>query len=199
MYLTEAELEHAGLRRWGRNVCIDSTVQLFNPQEIVIGDNVRIDCFCLLSAGSDGIALGSHIHIGAGSYFFGTGGAITLEDFSGVSPRVMLFTASDDFTEGYLRGPTIAMPYRKVVRGPICLKRNAGVGAGSVVLPGVVLGVNSMVGAMSVVEKSVPENSIFVARTQPRLISGVRDPDLAERLMHEWNEAWDEEHGQSHP
>ena len=163
MHLSGDDLTRLGLLKCGRDVRIHPTVQFFNPRKISIGDNVRIDCFSLLSAGEEGIAIGNHIHIGAGTYLFGSGGAIVVEDFSGISPRASLFTASDDFTKGFLRGPMVPLVYRKLTCGAIRLQRNAVIGAGAVVLPGVVLGKNSSIGALAVVADSVPDNCVYVA------------------------------------
>lgn len=54
-----------------------------------IGDNVRIDDFCILSGE---ITLGSNIHIGAYSALYGSMG-IELENNTGISPRSTLFSA----------------------------------------------------------------------------------------------------------
>jgi galactoside O-acetyltransferase len=163
---------------------IHRTVQFFNPEAISIGDNVRIDCFSLISAGAKGVEIGSHVHIGAGCYLFGGGGRLLLDDFSGTSPRVSLFTASDDFVEGYLRGPRVPAKYRKVREGDVILKFNAGVATGSVVLPGVSIGVNACVGAMTVVSRDIPDNGLF-AGSPPKLVI-CRDGDLCSRLSQEF-------------
>lgn len=182
--LSEEEIRGLGLRRVGKDCVIHQTVQFFNPQAISIGDNVRIDCFSLISAGPKGVEIGSHVHIGAGCYFFGGGGRLVLEDFSGASPRVSLFTASDDFIEGYLRGPRVPDKYRKVRQGDVVLRFNAGVAAGSILLPGVSVGVNACVGAMTVVSRNIPDNGLF-AGSPPKLVI-CRDGDLCSRLSQEF-------------
>ncbi|MBI4895180.1 MAG: acyltransferase [Candidatus Aenigmarchaeota archaeon] len=45
-------------------------------------------------------------------------------------------------------------------RGPVKIKKNAKIGSHSVIMPGVTIGENSVVGAMSFVNKSIPDNSI---------------------------------------
>jgi galactoside O-acetyltransferase len=184
MRLSEEEIRGLGLRRVGKDCVIHQTVQFFNPQSISIGDNVRIDCFSLISAGPKGVEIGSHVHIGAGCYFFGGGGRLVLEDFSGTSPRVSLFTASDDFIEGYLRGPRVPAKYKKVREGDVILRSNAGVAAGSIVLPGVSIGVNACVGAMTVVSRNIPDNGLF-GGNPPKLVV-CRDKDLCLRLSQEF-------------
>lgn len=48
------------------------------------------------------------------------------------------------------------------VMGPISIGGNTFIGMGSVILPGVSIGDNCVVGAMSVVTKSIPDNSVVV-------------------------------------
>lgn len=139
----------------GDRVRIHRTVQFFQPKQIVIGSNVRIDCFSLLSAGSEGIKIGNHVHIAASTHLFGSGGKITLEDFSNLSSRVSLFTASDDYKDGYLTNPTVPDDFKKVLTGPIFVSKHAIVGCGSVVLPHVILHVGVAVGALSLVKHSI--------------------------------------------
>jgi galactoside O-acetyltransferase len=186
--LSEEEISGLGFERVGKDCAIHRTVQFFNSQAISIGDNVRIDCFSLISAGSKGVEIGNHVHVGAGCYFFGGGGRVVLEDFSGTSPRVSLFTASDDFSEGYLRGPRVPAKYRKLREGDIILRSSAGVAAGSIVLPGVSIGVNACVGAMIVVSRDIPDNGLL-AGSPPKLVI-CRDGDLCSRLSQEFLEEY---------
>jgi acetyltransferase-like isoleucine patch superfamily enzyme len=44
---------------------------------------------------------------------------------------------------------------------PILIKKNAFIGAGSMILKGVTIGENSVVGAMSVVTKDIPDNEVW--------------------------------------
>ena len=173
MNYTVAELEQLGIRV-GVNPKVHKSVLLFNPEKIVIGHNVRIDCFSMLSAGDEGITIGRNVHIAASSLVFGGGGRVILSDFSGLSARVALFTATDDFSEGYLTNPTVPERYKKVKRGPIVLERHALIGAASVILPGVTLAEGSAVGAMTLVHQNVGEYEVVFGI--PFRVIGRRDP-----------------------
>jgi len=181
MNLSETELGQLGLKHFGKNCRVHRTVQFFCPENVSIGDNVRIDCFSLISAGAEGVWIGNHVHIGAGCYLFGGGGKLVLEDFSGTSPRVTILTASDDFTDGYLRGPVIPEQYKKVKRGDVVLKMNVGVATGSVVLPGVTIGLNACVGALTVVSRDVPDHALIVGNPARQIAQ--RDPQRFLDLM----------------
>ncbi|PSU95987.1 maltose acetyltransferase [Photobacterium leiognathi subsp. mandapamensis] len=44
---------------------------------------------------------------------------------------------------------------------PVSIGRNSQIGAGAIILPGVIIGKNTIIGAGSVVTKDVPDNTIF--------------------------------------
>jgi acetyltransferase-like isoleucine patch superfamily enzyme len=162
----------------GDNVNIHRSVLMFSPHLIHVGSNVRIDCFSLLSAGQDGIYIGDHVHIAAGVYLFGAGGRIVLESFCGLSSRVAVYTASDDYTEGYLTNPTVPVKFRKVHRGDVVLRRHAIVGAGSILLPAVTLGLGASVGALTLVNK--PVGDFAVVAGFPFKVLGERNKRILE-------------------
>jgi len=167
-----------GIKDIGHNVTIHRTALFFSPQDIHIGSDVRIDCFSMLSASKEGMWIGDNVHIAAGCYLFRSSEKVVLEDFVGISARTTIFTATDDFKEGYLTGPTVPEKYRKSRSGPVTLKRHALVGAGTVILPDVVLGLAVSVGAQSLVNEDVADFSI-VAGVPARML-GTRNRRILE-------------------
>jgi galactoside O-acetyltransferase len=137
----------------GKNSVISNKVSMYG--DIEVGDNVRIDDFCILSGT---IKIGNNVHIAAGVYLYG-GGGIEIKDFAQIGAKSTLHSASDDFSGEYLVGPT--NQNTNVKSAPIVLEEYAVLGANCVVLPGVTIGKNTAVGAMSLVNKSLPENSIY--------------------------------------
>ena len=170
--LSADELEDMGFAGVGTDVAVHRSVAIFGAAHIHLGSHVRIDCFALLSAGPGAIRIGDHIHLGAGVHLFGTAG-ITLEDFAGLSPRVSVFSVSDDFVEGHLTGPTVPLEFRKTTQGQVVFRRHAIVGAGSVVLPGVTVGTGAAVGALSLVNRDVADNALVFGAPARRV--GTRD------------------------
>lgn len=171
-----SETHREDLGRCGSNVNIHPSALLFNPRQIFIGDNVRIDCFCVISAGEQGVHIGNHVHVAAGAYIFGGGGRVTLEDFSGLSSRVCLYTSSDDYSQGYMTNPTVPEEYKKVKRGDVTLRKHVIVGSGTILMPGVELGLAASVGALSFIHRSVKDFHI-VAGNPARLV-GRRNPQI---------------------
>ncbi len=160
-HYTEEDLANEGFKSLGRNVRIAKTCTIIGAENISIGDNIRIDGYCTLTATGCGfIHFGSYIHVG-GNCVLLAGEGITFENFSCLSWGVKLFTHSDDFSGKFMTNPTVPSKYTGVTGGPIVLKRHVVVGPGSVVLPKVTLGEGVAVGALSLVTKSLAEWGIY--------------------------------------
>ncbi len=151
-YYSEAELRGLGLARVGSNVRVSRKASIYVPELIEVGHDVRIDDFAILSGR---IEIGSFVHVAAFAALYGSRG-IALEDFVGISGRVTVYTESDDFMGEGLTGPTVPDAYRAVRAGAVRFGRHAVIGAGSVVLPGVTVGEGTTVGALSLVNASLP-------------------------------------------
>jgi galactoside O-acetyltransferase len=170
----------------GVDVRIDRTAQLIGAKNIRIGSHVRIDSHCILIGGK-GILIGSYIHLAWGCHITATGAPITLEDFTGLSSGVKIFSATDDYTNGYLTNPMVSDDFKNVRSAPVILRRHSIVGANSVIMPGSLLERGVAVGALSYVNKVVPEFSI-IGGNPPRLI-GKRNGDRLLDLEKEFLDA----------
>jgi len=149
-FLTENELKSMKFKHVGRNVNVSTKASIYCPENISIGDNSRIDDFCILSAGDKGIFIGEYVHIACYSSLIGKS-KIIIEDFCNISGRVSIYSSSDDFSGACLTNPTIPAAFRKVINEQVILDKHVVVGAGSVILPGVVIGEASAIGALSLV------------------------------------------------
>jgi acetyltransferase-like isoleucine patch superfamily enzyme len=156
MHYSKQELSEMGIST-GDNVQIHKSV-LFFGHNVEIASNVRIDCHCVITSGEK-VKIGNNVHLGIGVYLVGTAG-ITIEDFAGISARCTFFTTSDDYSGGHLTNPTILDKFRKVTAGPVAMEKHALIGSGSVVMPGVTVRRGAAVGALSFVNKSVPEYAV---------------------------------------
>lgn len=154
--LSKEELEKIGFKSLGRNVIISKMASIYLPELISIGNNVRIDDFVFLSGD---ITLGENIHIAPFCTLIGgAGGAgIVMKNYSGLSAHVTIYSISDDYSGEFMTNPTIPSKYRNVVKGRVVLHEYVIVGATSVILPGIEIGEGTAIGAMSMVEKSLPE------------------------------------------
>ncbi len=162
----------------GENVAVNRSVVFYSAKNIRIGSNVRIDCFSILSASSHGIVIGDHVHISAYAALFGASGRIDVESFCALSSRVTVFTSTDDYVDGFMSNPTVGPEYRKESCGNVMFKKHALIGCASVIMPGVTVEVGGSVGALSLVNRNVPEFAV-VAGIPCRII-GQRNRRLLE-------------------
>ncbi|HHW59577.1 MAG: acyltransferase [Bacteroidales bacterium] len=156
-FYTNEELSNLGLNKFGDKVFISRYAQFYSPETITIGNNVRIDDFCILSGN---ITLGSNIHISAYVALYGSKGII-LENYTGISPRCTLFSAMDDFSGKYLIGPIHPRELTNVTGGKIILKQYSQIGAHCVIFPNVTIGEGSVVGTCSLITKSLDDWGIY--------------------------------------
>jgi dTDP-4-amino-4,6-dideoxy-D-glucose acyltransferase len=159
-YYSKEELRSLGLIDFGENVLISKKTSIYNPNKIRLGNNVRIDDYCVLSGGEDGITIGSYVHIATFCAIYGSGGVI-LNDFSGLSSRVIIYSATDDYSGNSLTNPTVPEAYTAVIRGKVELKKHVIIGTNSTILPDVIIGEGSAVGANSLVNKSLNSWGIY--------------------------------------
>lgn len=95
-------------------------------------------------------------------------GKITIEDDVLIGPKVNLLS------EGHPLEPA----RRKALEvKPVVIKRNAWIGAGASILPGVTVGENAVVAAGAVVNKDVPDNTV-VAGIPAKVVKNIADADF---------------------
>jgi|WetSurSiteA1Bulk_404760.scaffolds.fasta_scaffold01196_7 acetyltransferase-like isoleucine patch superfamily enzyme len=152
-FFTEKEIKELGFKECGSSILISSKASFYDIESIIIGNHVRIDDFCILSGH---ITIGSYVHISAYTALYGKMG-IELGDFSGLSPRVIVFSATDDFSGNSLIGPTVPKIYTNVCGGKVVIGKYVQVGAGSIVMPKVIIGEGAAIGAMSLVKNDIEE------------------------------------------
>jgi UDP-2-acetamido-3-amino-2,3-dideoxy-glucuronate N-acetyltransferase len=152
-------------------------VRFYNPaltevqDDVLIGEGTRVGSFTLIHVGAKigaSTTIGSHCNICECSIgdrvsiqtaCHITRGAV-IEDDVFVGPGVI--TLNDDLMNGVLRPPRIC--------------KGAKVGGGSVILPGIIVGENALIGTGSVVRKDVSPGAIIVGNparpTIPRRMRG---------------------------
>lgn len=155
-FYNSRELAELGLKHYGTNVLISKKASLYSPSLISIGDNVRIDDFSILSGS---IEIKSCVHIAAYVALYGSKG-IFIGNYSGLSARVTVYSAIDDFGGDYLIGPMCPEGTTHVMGGIVYLKDYTQIGASSVIMPDLTIKEGAVVGAMSFVNKTLDEWTI---------------------------------------
>jgi acetyltransferase-like isoleucine patch superfamily enzyme len=149
-----------GFASVGENVLISDRASFYNCAKITIGNNVRIDDFCVLSAGVGGIHIGDYIHVGVFASLIGSG-KISISDFCNISSRVSIYSSNDDYSGASMTNPMVATQFTGVSHADVLLAKHVIVGSGSVILPGVILEEGVAIGALSLVQKNCKAFGIY--------------------------------------
>lgn len=158
-FYSDEELKEIGFRSIGANVLISKKCSIYGAQNISIGNNIRIDDFCILSGK---IQLGNNIHVAAYSALYGGTDGITIEDFANLSSRVTVYSVSDDYSGETMTNPTIPDKYKNVQSAPVFIGRHSIIGSNAVVLPGVVIAEGSSFGSFSFINRDSEAWSINI-------------------------------------
>ncbi|GLU45376.1 DapH/DapD/GlmU-related protein [Allomuricauda sp. NBRC 101325] len=114
---------------------VDESTTLYTPLSSNYGKNIK---------------LGKNIFINQNCQILDLGG-VTIDDHVMIGPRVNLLSESHP----------IEPESRKVlIAKPIHIKKNAWIGAGATILPGVTIGAHAVVAAGAVVSKDVPARTV---------------------------------------
>lgn len=167
-----------GFKRLGVNVLISDKASIYNAEQIEIGDNSRIDDFCVISGN---VVIGRNVHIAVFCNVAGGSEGVTLEDFSGLAYGCQVFSQSDDYTGRSLTNPTVPAQYKRETKRAVHIRRHCIVGTNSVIFPGVVLGEGCSVGAMSMVTKSTEDWSVYFGIPAVKLKDRKKDLLLLEQ------------------
>lgn len=182
-WLTKEQMREMGFPLFGDNVMLSDKASYYNCQNIRLGNNVRIDDFCVLSAGVGGIDIGNYVHVAVFSSLIGAGN-ISLGDFSGLSSRVAIYSSNDDYSGQALTNPTVPAAFTKLTCAAVNIGRHVIIGAGSIILPGVTLEEGAAVGALSLVKKDCKSFEVYMGVPAKRIGKRKRDLlDLENKLI----------------
>ena len=181
-YLLREKAYRGLLGACGRGVVFGRGISLRCPGRMRIGESSLFDDGCVLDAkgGSErGISIGDGVVIGRHTSLSCKGGSIEIGDHANISGNCMLISESTlsigsnvlvagmtYIIAGGNHGtdrtdiPIIRQPVFS--RGGVTIEDNAWIGANVTILDGVRIGRDSIIGAGSVVTRSIPEYSIAV-------------------------------------
>lgn len=158
-FYSDNELKSIGLGSVGSNVKLSKKVSIYTPGRIHIGNNTRIDDFCILSGN---LRIGNYVHVAASCLLFGGNDGIIFEDYTGISSRSAVYAESDDYSGLYFTNPMLPRVLRNIIGGGVVIKKHAIIGSGCTILPNVVIGEGCAIGSMSLVNKSLESWGICV-------------------------------------
>lgn len=150
-WLSTEQIRQIGFKRVGSNVKISDKASIHNADEIEIGDNTRIDDFCVISGK---VIFGRNVHIAVFCNIAGGSLGVYLDDFSGLAYGCCVFSQSDDYSGLTLTNPTVPTIFKSEKRARVHIGRHCIVGTQSVIFPGVTMADGCSLGAMSMLTKS---------------------------------------------
>jgi len=168
-FYSSEELNTLGFKSLGENVLISRKTSFYGVSRISIGNNVRIDDFCVLSTGQGGIEIGNYVHIAIFSSLQGEG-KITLEDFVGISSKVSIYSSNDDYYGEFMSNPTVPVKFIGATHAPVTLRKHVLIGSGAVLLPGIIVNTGAVIGALSLVYENCEEFYIYKGNPAKKLI-----------------------------
>lgn len=156
------KISHAYQLSTGKNMIIEDHVYInaLSENGIVIGNNVSIArdsiliCTGVIAQKGAGITIGAGTGINARAYFSGQGGIKIGADVI-FGPEVKIFSENHNYSS-----PEQTIKAQGVSRIGVIIGDNCWIGAGATILDGVTIGSGCVIAAGSVVNRSIPENSI---------------------------------------
>jgi acetyltransferase-like isoleucine patch superfamily enzyme len=155
-------LKQLNISSYGDDVFISDNVEIRRPQLVKIGSHIAIDSgfYCTTA-----LEMGDYIHIAPYTAIIGGPKAkLTMGHFTNISVGGRIICGSDEFLgEGLITAPGIPEEFRDHLQiEEVRFEMFANVGANVTILPGVTLGVGSVVGACSLVTKDTEPWTIYV-------------------------------------
>lgn len=132
------------LGRIGKNVNIDTPFYCDYGKHITIGSNVIININCTF-VDCNKIEIGNNVLVASNVQIYTATHAVNTAE------RLVTDWHEDS-----------GLPYFRTYALPVKIEDNVWIGGGVIILPGVTIGKNSVIGAGSIVTRSIPENSVAV-------------------------------------
>jgi len=147
----------------GRGTVVGAHTKLINARNIRIGEQSWLQDHVYIRAGADGrVRIGDRVAINSFAKIFGHGG-VEVGDDAQIGPGTLITTTDHDFRRDL-----------EASFHPVVIGKRAWIGANVTVLPGVTIGDYAVVGAGSVVNKSIPAYAIAVG--VPARVIGTLEP-----------------------
>lgn len=171
-YLSNNQLKNIGFKNLGKNVKISDKSSIYNPELIELGDNSRIDDFCVVSGR---VVFGKYCHITPMCLVAGGIPGILFSDFSTLAYGVKVFAQSDDYSGLTLTNSLIPKKFKNEIFESVSIGKHVIIGAGSVIFPGVHVAEGCAIGAMSLLNKSTDPWGVYFGNPARRIKERKKD------------------------
>jgi acetyltransferase-like isoleucine patch superfamily enzyme len=153
------------------NVFIDQGVFFGYPKAVSLSEFSDIDKNVIIM--SKLVRVGRRVHI-APRVFVSGGGEFEIDDYACIATNSNIITSTEILKDdARCSGPMVSVEQRNVLRGRVCIEKDAFIGANVTILPGVTVAQGSVAGAGVTLAKSTAAWGIYVG---PRAeLRGQRD------------------------
>jgi len=158
-YYLKTKLLKKKFKKIGKNCLISSKASFIGEKNISLGNEVRIDDYCVIVAFDGNISIGSNTHIGALTYILGSGG-IKIGNNCSISQGVKIYSKSDDYKS----------IKKNKYKSKVLILENCIIGSNSVILPGSKLNKNVRIGALTIVNKEIKPNQLFFNNKSKKIV-----------------------------
>ena len=159
-FLSKTEIEGIGFESHGQNLLISRDAKFYNPSRIALESNIRIDDFCILSAGKGGIQIASYVHIACFTSLIGKA-PIKIGRFSNLSSRVSIYSSSDDYSGETMTNPMVPEELKNVRSAEVVVDEHVIIGCNATVLPGVTVSQGVAIGAHSLINSDCEAFKVY--------------------------------------
>lgn len=167
----DGTFRHSDFKMLGPYPVFERGVLVFHPENISIGRNVYVGHYAILKGyHRNEMIIGDETWIGQGVFMHSAGGII-IGDKVGIGPGVQIITSYHDHNRP---GPLLEAPVKSL---PVTIGDGADIGVNAVILPGVSIGKNAVVGAGSVVTTGTHVKDEEIAVGVPARVVGKRGVD----------------------
>lgn len=165
-YLSEDTVRSMGFAHIGQNVRISDKAAIYDTERISIGDNSRIDDFCVIAGKVD---IGRNVHITVFCNLAGGRAGLALGDFSTLAYGCHIIAQTDDYSGRSMTNSTIPEKLKDERSEHTVVGRFAILGAGSIVLPGITINEGVSAGAGTIFTRSADPWGIYVGAPARRV------------------------------
>lgn len=142
-------------------------VLILKPEVVFIAEDARIDSFVKIEGGQS-VSIGKCVHLASFAHVGIGGGMVTISPYAAVASGAKILSGSNQM-EGLSMSASAPADMQVVKRAHTFIGPYAFIGVNAVVMPGVTIGGDAVVGAGAVVTKDVAPGDI-VAGVPARVI-----------------------------
>lgn len=157
-FYSDDELLSLGFKSIGHNVKISKLAQIYGSENISIGNNVRIEDFCIINGE---VSIGNNVMITAFCLLDGNSGII-INDNVTLAAKVSVHSGSDDYSGRSCFGCFAPMNLRKYRKsGPVIIEKHCIIGDSAIIMPDLTIAEGTAIGAQSFIKESTESWSIY--------------------------------------